>query len=172
MERLLKKQLQEGGGDGDGDGARGDGKSTLKRRNSDGMSVSSRGGDSTRGEEDIEDDVEGHDLVRRAVAAASAAGGGSSGTTTTPSAKKRNRPTRWGDNIDPSQERAAAAAAAAAAKSDKGRGSGSSGVGAGSTGGGRGAVGDEAARQAWAGELERDRTAEDEMDDYLSSLLL
>eukprot|EP00903_Cladosiphon_okamuranus_P016333 g15063.t1 len=178
-ERLLKKQRhQEDDEKGDGDRTGGSG----MRRNSDGTSVSSRAGDSARAEEDIEYGrdldlaLDGHGLVRRAVAAAaSAAGGGNGGTTTTtttitttPSANKRNRPSRWGEEIDPCQEGAAAAAlaAAAAAKSDGGSGSYGARTGSG------GAVGDEDARQAWAGELERERTEEDEMDDYLSSLLL
>lgn len=84
---------------------------------------------------------EGHDLIRQAV---EAAGGTQTG------AKKRNRPSRWGDRLE-SSERATAAAAGA---------------------GGGAIAGDDASRKAWAGELERDRTAEDEMDNYLSSLLL
>ncbi|CAM9224538.1 unnamed protein product [Ectocarpus fasciculatus] len=100
---------------------------------------------------------EGHNLVRQAVAAA---GGTQTG------AKKRSRPSRWGHRLD-SSDRATAATAATAA----GAGGGDSGGLAPEAGGGA-MAGDDASRKAWAGELERDRTAEDEMDDYLSSLLL
>ncbi|CAN0368416.1 unnamed protein product [Ectocarpus sp. 12 AP-2014] len=95
---------------------------------------------------------EGHDLIRQAVAAA---GGTQTG------AKKRNRPSRWGDRLDSSERTAAAAGASGG---DSGRLAAEAGGGA--------SAGDDASRKAWAGELERDRTAEDEMDDYLSSLLL
>eukprot|EP00752_Nemacystus_decipiens_P016118 g14413.t1 len=168
-ERLLRKQQkEEGGGDGDGDGARGaaTGKSAGKRRKSD--DSGSRGGTSSRGHiapgDDVVDqnkeDLSGHGFVRQAVAAAAAGGGAA------PSATKRNRPSRWGDKlgVDPPQEGISAAAATSPGR--RGRGASETGSGSG------GAMFDEAARRAWAGELERDRTAEDEMDDYLSSLLL
>lgn len=106
---------------------------------------------------------EGHDLVRQAVAAA---GGGDTDAGST----KRRRRSRWGD---------APSGPAGAGTSRVDVVSGGGGVlgvgveGAAGAGGSSTIVkSDDAARKAWAGELERDRTAEDEMDDYLSSLLL
>lgn len=87
--------------------------------------------------------------MRQAIGATGSSGGTSSG--------KRRKPPRWVDKLDVAD-------------------SGIDGEGAGGDNGPGGAGaevdGDVAARKAWAGELERDRTAEDEMDDYLSSLLL
>lgn len=175
VERLLKKR-QEGEEQADGDGARGSGKRTRKSDDTGGTGRENGHGNNSRGDfalgEDveIEEDLGGHGLVRQAVAAAGGGSGGGGGGGNTSAAKKRSRPSRWGDKIDPSQAGAVATAAAAAAQSDGSIGSSVSGTGLGSGSGT--AVGDEAMRQAWAGELERDRTAEDEMDDYLSSLLL
>lgn len=107
---------------------------------------------------------DGHELVRQAVAAASAAqgvGGGQSSTVS--AANKRGRPSRWGNKVVTQTE------GGGFATGEGGMGVGI-GVRAGAVGGSTG--GDEASRKAWTGELEKDRTAEDEMEDYLSSLLL
>lgn len=112
--------------------------------------------------------AQGHDLVRQAVAAA---GSGRGEGTVAAAAHKRSRPSRWGDIIVPPST-------AAAESGQLGGSSGSglaeraerAGVGAEAEGGR--AVGSDESRKAWAGELQRDRMVEDEMDDYLSSLLL
>ncbi|CAM9583888.1 unnamed protein product [Pylaiella littoralis] len=112
--------------------------------------------------------AQGHDLVRQAVAAA---GSGRDEGTVAAAAHKRSRPSRWGDIIVPPST-------AAAESGQLGGSSGSglaeraerAGVGAEAEGGR--AVGSDESRKAWAGELQRDRMVEDEMDDYLSSLLL
>ncbi|CAM9158587.1 unnamed protein product [Laminaria digitata] len=100
----------------------------------------------------------GHDLIRQAVTAAGGGEGARAGA-----AKKRTRASRWGAAVAPSE---AATAPSTANATVDGRGV-SNGEGAAEP-----ASVDNASRNAWAGELERDRTAEDEMDDYLSSLLL
>lgn len=106
---------------------------------------------------------EGHDFVRQAVAAA---GGGD----TNSGSKKRSRHSRWGGR--PSVSAGGGMIKGGASSGD----GGGLGVGVGDeeagAGGSSASNKDEAARKAWAGELERDRTAEDEMDDFLSSLLL
>lgn len=111
---------------------------------------------------------EGHDLVLEAVGGSE--GGGANGQAV---ARKRSRPSRWGDRIAPPEgiEAQAARDTAEGATGPEGT-DGASGGGPAPVSGGAAAIGGEAARKAWAGELERDRTAEDEMDDYLSSLLL
>lgn len=104
----------------------------------------------------------GHDLIRQAVTAAGGEEGARAGA-----AKKRTRASRWGAAVAPSEAATAPSTAAVTAKATvDGRG--------GSNGGGvvEPTSVENASRNAWAGELERDRTAEDEMDDYLSSLLL
>lgn len=103
---------------------------------------------------------EGHALVLRAVAAAGG-GGGPSKTTDQPRFK-RLRPSRWSDPVD----------APAKAGRQESTADGLDGV----TSQAGLAVGDasneSASRRAWVGELEKDRTAEVEMDEYLSSLFL
>lgn len=132
---------------------------------------------------------EGHALVRQAMQAAAAAagktrpsssGGDNSGDSALSSGKRR-RQSRWGGRVNDdvgvdggaeggvrsggggsgasggAREKEEEADAAAAATGSEGTGVNSAAM---------------ATRKAWAGELERDRTAEDEMDDYLSALLL
>ena len=104
----------------------------------------------------------GHDLIRQAVNAAGGEDGARAGA-----AKKRARASRWGAAGVPSEAATAPSTVAVTAESTadgKGVSSGAGAVEPPSV--------DNASRNAWAGELERDRTAEDEMDDYLSSLLL
>lgn len=100
----------------------------------------------------------GHDLIRQAVTAAGGGEGARAGA-----AKKRTRASRWGAAVAPAGS-AAAHSPVAATVDERGMPSGEGRVEPTSA--------DNASRNAWAGELERDRTAEDEMDDYLSSLLL
>ena len=98
---------------------------------------------------------EGHDLVLRAVAAAQGGAGASPA-----SQGKRPKHSRWGDRVDASSGVGAAAG-------------GQDGVGErGEISVETGTRGDSAVRRAWAGEVEREMTAEDEIDDYISSLLL
>lgn len=104
----------------------------------------------------------GHDLIRQAVNAAGGEEGARAGA-----AKKRARASRWGAAVLPSEAATAPSTVAVTARSTVDGKGVSSGEGAVE----RPSV-DNASRNAWAGELERDRTAEDEMDDYLSSLLL
>lgn len=96
--------------------------------------------------------------MRQAMEAAT--GGGDKGGGSSVS-NKRSRSSRWGAAVAPPEEgvNGTQAGGAGAPKSETGADQDSS-------------TGDNALRKAWAGELERDRTAEDEMDDYLSSLLL
>lgn len=88
--------------------------------------------------------VEGHELVMQAV---QAAGGGTGSRNPT----KRSRQSQSDD--------------ASGVGAEAGKGRGGSEVEA-------PPAQDDAVRKAWAGEAPRDRTVEDEMDDYLSSLLL
>lgn len=107
---------------------------------------------------------EGHELVLRAVAAAG--GGTGSSTTTDPPRSKRHRPSRWRDAVD---------APAKVATMASGQEATAGGIDCATSQAGSEVVDaspESASRRAWAGELERDRTAEDDMDDYLSSLFL
>ncbi|CAM9748468.1 unnamed protein product [Discosporangium mesarthrocarpum] len=105
-----------------------------------------------------EEEEEGHDLVLKAVETANAKHGGGGGGEGGVQGKKRK--SRWG------------CVGAGGSGSDPGSTTLNYTDQGGQEGpGGSGGEGGKATRSMWEGEVQKDRTVEDDMDDYLSSLL-
>lgn len=114
--------------------------------------------ESKRRGEDPDSVQNGHELVKQAVEA--------TGGSIAANSEKRRR--RWSAALE-TDDNARGRTEMPASGSGNGDGAGNCGDPASSQ---EGSQSDDMARKAWAGDLEKDQTAEDEMDDYLSSLLL